>query len=340
MSDTELLVTDEPTSMPCRVLQQRWWRRVTHRLLSTVNKEPWRSTALGAGLFALLGVAYWAIAPRKYRGHAIVAPASHSSNLSRLPGTLSGLAGQFGLTADLDPTITPAFYSLVGQSESLKRQVLFSILPPRRGERVGRPVWRALGIPACDSVCIVREGLPKLDNVVDITVNRQTGTFEIAAVLRDPTEAAAVANLYIAALDRFNRSVRRTQMRASRQFLEGRVASVTADLHAAENALQSFYERNANWQQSPRLSFEEGRLRREVEAQDELRSALLRQLEWARLEEVNSTPLLSVIDSAMPPTRKYSPRGRPILIGTLVAGGLLGLAIGVANMRPSPNTAA
>lgn len=297
--------------------------------------EPWRSGAIGAVALGLLGIVYWAIAPRTYRGHAVVAPTSHS-DLGRLSGALGGIAGQLGIAGSLDdPTTTPAFYALLGHSESLQREVLFSALPPRPGERRGRFVWQALGMRPCDSICLVRTGLQKLDHTVDIAVDRQTGTFEISAVLRDPVSAAAVVNLYIEAIERFNRTVRRTQKRAAREFLEGRVAAVTADLHSAEDDLQAFYERNREWQRSPRLVTDEGRLRREVEAQTELRANLVRQLETARVDEVNSTPLLSVIDSATPPTRKYAPHGLPILLGAMVTGGLLGLAIGVARLRPA-----
>lgn len=264
-----------------------------------------------------------------------MAPASRS-DLGHLPGALGGIAGQLGLASSLDdPTTTPAFYALLGHSESLEREVLFSALPPRAGERHGPFVWQALGIPPCDSICLVRTGLKRLDHAVDISVDRQTGTFEIGAVLRDPVNAAAVVNLYIEAIERFNHTVRRSQKRAARVFLEERVEAVTNELHADENELQAFYERNRDWQRSPRLVFDEGRLRRAVDTQTELRANLVRQLEMARLDEVNSTPLLSVIDSATPPARKYAPHGLPILLGTLITGGLLGLAVGVARIRPT-----
>lgn len=305
-----------------------------HLLRVLVTAEPWRSAILGTFIGALLAVGYWWLAPRTYRAHATVAPTGRSE-LSNLPGALSGIAGQLGLGAGADPTNTPLFYALLGTGGSIQRQVLFSELPPRPATAEKRLVWQALGVSPCDSSCILRQGLPRLASAVDIVVDRQTGTFEIAAVMRDPFDAAAMVDLYIAAIEHFNRGVRRTQAKARREFVEDRVNVVTNELHAAESHLQTFYERNAQWRTSPRLTVEESRLQRVINNRSQLLGGLVQQLEAARLDEVNSTPLLSIIDSPTPPVRKYAPRGLPLLIGGLVVGGLLGIVVGVIRVRQS-----
>ena len=57
--------------------------------------------------------------------------------------------------------------------------------------------------------------------------------------------------------------------------------------------------------------FEEGRLRRQVEVRQELYLTLRREYETARIEEVNDTPVITVIDSALVPQRKSRPN-RPL----------------------------
>jgi hypothetical protein len=246
---------------------------------------------------------------------------------------LGGIAGQLGFNVGEDPTNTPLFYALLATSESIQRQVLFEKLPPRPSNGGTRTVWQALGVEPCDSLCILSTGLRRLSSAVDIVVDRETGTFQIAAVMKDPYDAAATVDLYLAAIEHFNRGVRHTQARATREFVEGRVDVVTDELHSAENDLQAFYERNVQWRESPRLTFEEGRLRRVIESRTQLLDGLVQQLEAVRLDEVNSTPLLSIIDSATPPVRKYSPHGLPLLMGGLVTGGLLGLLVAVLRSR-------
>ena len=335
MSDTDLLEHEKAPGAATPGAQRSLFPVRARQIFGSLATEPWRSAISGALICATIAVGYWSLAPRTYRAHAIVAPTARSG-MSRLPAGLSGIAGQLGLglSAGADPTNTPLFYALLGTGESIQRQVLFMELPPRPSVAGTRPVWQSLGVKPCDSLCILRTGIRRLSSAVDIVVDRETGTFEIAAVMRDPFDAAATVNLYIAALERFNRGVRRTQARASREFIEDRVAVVTRELHSAENDLQAFYERNVQWRTSPRLTFEDGRLRRVIESHSQLLNGLVQQLEAARLDEVNSTPLLSIIDSATPPVRKYAPRGLPLLIGGLVMGGLLGLLFGIVRSRP------
>ena len=52
----------------------------------------------------------------------------------------------------------------------------------------------------------------------------------------------------------------------------------------AEEQLRGFYERNRSWQQSPQLTFDEGRLRRQVEIRQEVYLTLRREYETARVE--------------------------------------------------------
>lgn len=332
MSDTDTLEVDGAAGATTSGTRGSWLPSWGTQFLELLSAEPWRSAILGALICGAIGMGYWALAPRTYRAHATVAPTARSA-MPRIPGALGGIAGQLGLNIGEDPTNTPLFYALLGTAESIQQQVLFTELPPRRSGEGTRTVWQALGVDPCDSLCILRTGLRRLSSAVDIVVDRQTGTFQIAAVMRDPFDAAATVDLYLAAIERFNRGVRRTQARAMREFVEGRVGVATDDLHSAENELQVFYERNVQWRTSPRLTFEEGRLRRVIDSRSQLLNGLVQQLEAARLDEVNSTPLLSIIDSATPPVRRYSPRGLPLLIGGLVTGGLLGLLVGMLRSR-------
>ena len=92
----------------------------------------------------------------------------------------------------------------------------------------------------------------------------------------------------------------------------------------AEENLRSFYERNHTWQQSPQLSFEESRLKRQLEIQQDLYVTLRREYETARIEEVNDIPVITVIDPAVAPQRRSWPKRLLLtvlaaILGTLVS---------------------
>src|SRR2546430_10409083 len=89
----------------------------------------------------------------------------------------------------------------------------------------------------------------------------------------------------------------------------------SSELRRAEEAVKTFYERNRGWQQAPELVFEEARLRRQVNIGQEVYLTLKREYETARIEEVNDTPVITVIDTAVPPERRTSPqRALPVIL--------------------------
>jgi hypothetical protein len=56
------------------------------------------------------------------------------------------------------------------------------------------------------------------------------------------------------------------------------------------------------------LIVEEGRLRRQVEVANEIYLTLRREFESARIDEVNDTPVITVVDAAVPPRLRSWPR--------------------------------
>ena len=123
-----------------------------------------------------------------------------------------------------------------------------------------------------------------------------------------PSLAAAVVAQYLEYLNEFNLRYRQSQARARRQFDERQVEEAEKILAALEDTLRRFYERNRQWESSPMLRFEENRLRRRVDVQQEIFLSLRRELEGARIAEVNDTPVLTVIEPPLAPARKSRPR--------------------------------
>src|SRR5207247_9026314 len=83
---------------------------------------------------------------------------------------------------------------------------------------------------------------------------------------RRPGLSAAVASRFIEYLNEVNATKRESQARARRQFVEQRIGDGERELHAAEDDLRRFHERNRAWQESPELSAAEGRLHLQVNA--------------------------------------------------------------------------
>jgi len=213
----------------------------------------------------------------------------------------------------------------------MSREILDQLLLARfedvRGERPPADsvaLLTLLRIGGRNTADSLENGARKLSSLLSVGVNAQTGIVRVSVKSPKPELAAAVANRLVSLLNDFNTKTRQSQARERRKFAEQRVAAGEQDLWSAEDALKAFYQGNRSWQQAPQLVFEEGRLRRQVELRQELYVTLRRQLETARIEEVNDTPVITVIEAAVVPQRKSSPRrslwgALAVVVGAMVA---------------------
>ena len=127
--------------------------------------------------------------------------------------------------------------------------------------------------------------------------------------------------------------------------MEQQADSAERELRAAEDRLKSFYEQNRSWEHSPALQYRLGQLQRQVDIEKEVYLTLRRDLETARIDEVNDLPLISVIDVAVP-SRERKPRRALVVIASLVVGAVLSLSYayaawywhGLREQRPVPGT--
>jgi len=170
----------------------------------------------------------------------------------------------------------------------------------------------------------VHRGVKKLNKRLSVSVDNQTNIVRVGVDARWPALAASVANRLVEYLNQFNTQTRQSQARERRKFTEQRVADLGDQLREAEVAVKTFYEHNRGWQESPNLVFAEAQLRRQVQVSQEMYLTLRREYETARIEEVNDTPVITVIDPAVPPQER-APRAAVWTILALVLGGVTGI---------------
>jgi len=78
----------------------------------------------------------------------------------------------------------------------------------------------------------------------DVSEDHKSGIISIAVTDRDPKRAAAMAQVYVAELDRLVAQVSTSSARRERMFLEGRLDKVKADLDAAARNFSDFASKN------------------------------------------------------------------------------------------------
>src|SRR3989442_6009985 len=297
----------------------------------------WRLVAGLPLLAALLTAIVVLLLPPRYTATVTFVPEQRTPTRGAGAGAagggagLVGLAGQLGIPLGMDPSQSPRFYAEVLTSRDLMARVLVTKFPdPRRpaaGDsvpllailRVWGGIWGAKS--AADSL---DRGVRKLGRRVSARVDIQTYLVYLSVTTRYPDLSAAVARRFIDYLNEFNATKRESQARARRQFVEQRIVDGERELQAAEDDLRRFHERNRAWQESPELSAAEGRLRRQVDIYQEVYLTLRRDYEQARIEEVNDTPVITVVDPAVPPVPQSHWREVLVLLA-LVFGGVAGV---------------
>jgi len=248
------------------------------------------------------------VVPPTYTATTTFVPEARAQ--ARLPAGLAGLAGQFGIPLGTDASQSPRFYAQVAKSKEILKRLLLTSYPNPQGDKATPDsvtlleTLRRGGKTREDSL---QRGVKKLSRLIVVTPDNQTNIVSVTVTSRFPSLAAAVANSLVDYLNEFNTKTRQSQARERRKFVEQRLTDGEGALRLAEEQLKSFNQLNRSWQQSPQLAFEEGRLRRQVDIQKELYLTLRREYETARIEEVNDTPVITVIDPRNFPRRKRVP---------------------------------
>jgi uncharacterized protein involved in exopolysaccharide biosynthesis len=271
------------------------------------------------GAAVLTSAAVLLMAPT-YSSTASFVPESRAG--TRLPAELAGLASQLGLNLGAEASRSPAFYADLLRSRAVLGAVLDARIPaPGAVASDSVTVYQLYHVEGATPARRLEEGLKALRNRITVAVDQRTGVVRFAVDARSATAARDVAQLLLDRLTDFNLNSRQSTARERRAFIEGRVGATERELRAAEEDLRTFYERNRQWEASPQLRFEEQRLSRQVAVQQELYLTLRRQYEVARVDEVNNTPVLTLLDRPSVPGRRVRPRRTAtVIVVTLVAG--------------------
>jgi uncharacterized protein involved in exopolysaccharide biosynthesis len=258
-----------------------------------------------------------------------------SSNNLELPSAVMGIVSQLNL-GRAKPSESPQFYAALIDSRPVLNSLL--VMRPQHscGSQGGTRLVDLLGVSGKNLEDSLSNGRRVLEKRVATEIDLRTAIVSVTVEAGCPHLAAELADSLVAALNDFNIRSRQSTAKTRRLFVEERVADAEASLREAENALESFLRRNRSFEQSPELSFQSTRLQRRVEHWQEMSTELRRQYESARIEEVNSTPVVTIIEPPAVPTRPSWPKRRMIVALAAFVGTILGSGFAIARTLTSP----
>lgn len=283
----------------------------------------WRWVLAVAMLSGVIALAVQLLMPNWYTSSTSFI--AESQNTSRLPAGVAGIASQLGINVGTELARSPDFYAALLVSEPILDSILLSRFPDPRAQSANdsSDLLDLLHIAQAQLRERLEKGRRRLLSLISVAVDPKTSIITLNVEARSPTVAAAVGNQFLKELSIFDVDVRHSQAKARRDFAAKESENIRVDLASVEDSLRRFYERNREYRNSPSLVFEESRLRRQVDLQQELYLSLRRELEAAKVEAVNDAPSITVLAPAVPPTRK----SRPHRLAGTVAAALLGATL-------------
>ncbi len=171
-----------------------------------------------------------------------------------------------------------------------------------------------------DSLYFEEIAIKKLDKHIEVFEDKSTGLIRIKSTFQDPVLSANIANYIGQEVQNYIQRENSAQSKKEKIFISDRLQLVKQELEDAEINLKKFKERNRGYEESPELFMVFSKLFRESEAKKEVYLMLQQQLELARIDEVKKSPILHILDKAVPPSRKSSPVRSYFMISFLVLG--------------------
>ncbi len=168
--------------------------------------------------------------------------------------------------------------------------------------------------PALRKRKIFLEAFKQLQGDVATNIDRTTQILTVTVKMPEPQLSADVVNKAVMSLNHYVQTQRKSYASDQEKYIEKRIGQVKDSLNFAENALMKFNEQNRIIMQSPLLQLQQERLTRNVDILTGVYLELRKQLELAKIDEINDTPVVNVRDYAQDPVYKAGPRRSVYLI--------------------------
>ena len=267
------------------------------------------------------------VAQPVYVAIAKIVPSTGGSSTSNL----RGLAAQFGVSVPggEEGSITSSWvYPELIQSRTLARAVLkrsFDTEKFGEDQSLLKILTYSEDEPSFGPDTLEKNAVKALLGMINVSKDRQSSIITLEISDFEPQFAADIATAIIEELKKHQQKFKSTRVSEKRQFITGRIKEIQSELEKAEDALKQFRYRNRNIQNSPSLLLEQERLSREVQVVVGLFTTLKEQNELAKIQEVEETPVVHILDPPEAPLERISPKKRK----TVMLAGFLGIGLGV-----------
>ncbi len=172
---------------------------------------------------------------------------------------------------------------------------------------------------------IAQEKLAKnLDNTVYVNVDAKTGNVSLTAIMSQPLAAAQLGQRAQELLQKFIINYKIKKTKAQLNFIRGRYLFRKKAFEEAQERLARFLDKNRNVSTAVAKAQQE-RLQNEYQLAFGVYSSLAQQLEQAKIQVKQETPVFSIIQPITVPNERFKPKRTQILIIWTFIGIIIGI---------------
>ncbi len=269
---------------------------------------------LGVFFCVLVTGIYSKTRPPQYTASAKFLPSRNPEMTSRM-GTLIGTSGR---VETIESNVTSAYYTeLLKSSPFLERIVKRKFPIKNKGEEVDLVSFYGNEIEK--GTDLLSRVINTVGKQLETSTQRTTNVITISYSTGEPELSAAIVNAFLEELIRYNQDMKDNKARQNREFIENQLEENRKLLKEAEESLAEFTAKNKKIA-TPDLEVELDRLKRNVKVQEEVFITLKKQLELAKIEEQEKTPVIQIIEKASVPLHKSNPKTkRNVLLAGFVS---------------------
>jgi uncharacterized protein involved in exopolysaccharide biosynthesis len=255
--------------------------------------------------FTIITIGMSLLLSNNYRSTAIVLP----DNDGGKSGTISGLAdiaSLAGFSIGVGKSWFELYPNIITSEAVLKNIVYSKFKSVKFSDSVN--LIQYLELSDKDMLKNFEKAQEFLKSSITIDADKKTRILSVSFLSNESQLAADIVNKVLKELDTYIKTKRISNASQRRVWIEQRLTDVRRDLERSENDLKVFREQNRQIGSSPQLLLEQQRLIRDVEINSSIFIELKKQIEIAKIDEINSMPIINILDAARQTTVKESPK--------------------------------
>ena len=314
-------------------------------------------------ILGLLGILVALISPREYVSKTTMMP--ETSGAAAKMGNISSLAAMAGFNIDMSGTeeLSPAVYPQITTSAPYLLELINSKVVPGAGEKEvtlldwcsdikNRGIWYILksytiGLPGKifsgkEKAKVTAQGntirltneedkiIKLIKKNVTLEVDQKYGFLTLSAAFTNAEVSAQVAEQARELLQKYVTQYKIRKASDKLDFIEGRYNEKKSEFLKAQQNLARFRDQNRNVS-SAVAATEEDRLRGEFNIAQSVYNELAKQLEQAKIQVKEDTPVFSVIQPATVPNKAERPKRSMIVVLWVMLGVVIGIGRVIAH---------